>query len=199
MIERLKALTFPFSICLLSTLFIPLFFPSLRLVAFAPLITLIISRFSLPISLWLSTLLGLIIDCLSLSTPLGLFAISHCLSTLLIYRYRKYFLEEKVFIFALYSTLFSFVSTLIIFILFALIEIRLKLNFFILFSDLILMPIIDGVYACVFVLLPMSFYQLMTKPRRMLQLKITYARWRKKLLIRWNQLRSKYDSRSLSQ
>lgn len=190
MLAHLKSLTFPFCICLLSTLIIPLYLPSFRLLPFAPLITIIVSRFRLPNALWLAAILGLMVDLLSFSTPLGLFSLNYCLSTLLIYRYRKYFLEEKVFIFALYSILFSFVCSSILFLLFALIEIRLKLTLPILFSDFILMPILDGIYAGLFVLFPMYAYQLIVEPKRIMQLKITFLKWRKKALLRWNQLRA---------
>lgn len=188
--QYIKSLSFPFAICFLATLLFPIFIPSCRILAFAPLITLIISRYSLAITLWSSLTFGFIIDSLSFSTPFGFFALNYCLSSLLIYRYRKYFLEEKVLIFALYSTLFSFVSTFIIFILFALIEIQLKLNIFILFSDLILMPIVDGIYSFLCVLFPMAIYRYILQPKKRLQIKVYYWKLRRKLKMRWEELKA---------
>jgi len=190
MFSQLRTLLAPFCVCFLAMIFFPLFFPSIRILSFAPLITLIISRLSRPIALWLATLSGVIIDLYSIATPFGFFALNYCIATLLIYQYRKYFLEEKIHIFALYSILFSFVSTFIGFILFAVIEVQLKLNIFTLFSDLILMPIFDGVYAYIVVLFPISAYKYLMHPKRILYFKRSYWRLTRKLRIRWNQLRS---------
>ncbi len=183
--NKLLTLILPFTLSYISMLFLPFIIPSVRFLTFAPLITLIMSRFSFHYTLWLTSLIGVLMDLHSINFPLGFFGLNYCLSTLVVYRYKKYFLEEKPHIFALYSVLFSFIATTIHFILSATFEMNIKLHILTFFTDLIFMPILDGIYAFLIVLLPL--YCLRTKFINKLKIIATFAVNLKKLRFLWRQ------------
>ena len=187
MIASLKKIAPSFVISYLSLLLFPSFFPQMRLLAFAPFLTYTAAHCTLPITLWLSMLSGLIVDLYSKSSPMGFFALNHTLTTVIIYRYRSYFTFEKIPIFSLFTTLFSFISTLVHFLLFALIEMQFKLHIFSILTDLLLMPIIDGVYSLVLVFFPIKVTETLTQPQRLRKMK------RKALILRHRALTKLYQ------
>ena len=156
-----------FILSYLGVVLLPALFPFIRLIGFAPFLTLAISQISILPTLWISALAGLIIDLYSPASHIGFFAINYTLTTLLIYRFKKIFPEEKIVIFAIYTSLFSFSSTLIQFILHALIDVNLKLRVLTILTDLIIMPILDGIYALVAILIPLAAICYMTDERRL--------------------------------
>ena len=176
MAAKLKTLLIPFLLCYFGELYLPIIIPNVRFIPYAPLITIIISRFNRAEAIWLAALVGLMIDLYSKGAMLGVFSLNYCISTIIIYRYRKFFSEEKIHIYALYTTLFSVISTAIHFFLFALVETPLKLTFFTIFTDLILMPIFDGVYALVFILTPVTTIKYLSRP--------SYTRYYKSIYLK---------------
>jgi hypothetical protein len=160
-----------FSLSLAGQFLIPLFLPQLKILGFLPYIIFAISRLSLPKVLWCSSLSGLIIDLYSFGPPLGFFAINYALASLILFQYKKFFSEENLPSFVLLATLFSFLSTLIHFFLYGVIDTHLKLSFLTLGTDLICMPLIDGAYTLVWALFPLLLYKYLTEPSRMLYYK----------------------------
>ncbi len=160
-----------FSLSFAGQFFLPLFFPSAKILGFLPYIIFAISRLSLPKALWCSALCGLLIDLTSFGPPLGFFAINYSLSTLILFRYKKFFSEENLLSFALYAIIFSLVSTLIHFSLYAIVDTHLKLSLLTLATDLICMPLIDGAYTLLWALLPLLLYKYLTEPSRLLYYK----------------------------
>lgn len=154
----------PFLLCLVGHLLLPLLFPYMRFMAFAPCITLIISWVSLPYALWCSAFIGLLLDLYASRSPLGFFGLIYALTTLIVYRFRKYFLEEKLYIFAVFSVLYSFVGTVIHFFIYA----PVRVHMLTICTDILLMPILDGVYALSWVLFPLAAYKFIKKQ---------YTRW----------------------
>ena len=161
-----------FSICFFCHYF-PFWLPYTRILLFAPLMTLVFSRLSLPISLWLATLSGLYVDLLSYTGILGLSSLNYVLTTLCIYRFRSYFSEEKIHIFSLYTILFSLVSTLF--------QLSFDLplithrppHLLTILTDLLLLPIVDGVYALLLFLYPLKLYKIALTPTSIL----FYQKW----------------------
>jgi len=189
MFEPLKKALPPFVLSFIVLLIFPSLVPQIRLFAFVPFITFVLARNRLPLCLWLSLFAGLIVDLYSNSSPLGFFALNYTLTSVVVYRYRSYFPEEKVHIFALYSVLYSFISTMLHFVLYALIEMHIKIHLFSLITDLFLLPILDGVYALVWVFFPLKVYEKLTEPNRIKELKRRFAKKRRRLLIQLQNLR----------
>jgi len=133
--------------------------PAIRLLGFLPFILFALMRLKLPAALWCSAFAGLTLDLYTFGSPLGFFALNYSLTSLILFRYKKFFSEEKLFPFALYGVAFSFVSTLIHFFLYAIIDVHLKLSFLTLATDLICMPLLDGIYTIVWALLPLLLYK----------------------------------------
>lgn len=138
--------------------------PTIRLLGFLPFLLFSLTRLSLPAALLCSATAGLTLDLYTFGSPLGFFALNYSLTSLILFRYKKFFSEEKLFPFALYGVAFSFTSTLIHFFLYAIIDVHLKLSFLTLVTDLICMPLLDGVYTIIWVLLPLLLYKHM-KPK----------------------------------
>lgn len=193
--SKISSLRYPFLLTLLGTYFLPNMIPSLRFVTFAPLITLGFSRLSLPASLFIAVFAGLFLDLYSPTLPLGFFALNYMLTTLLLYRYRKYFLEEKPHIFALYSTLFSFFSTALHFFLYALIDIHIKLRWQTIFTDFTIMPLLDGLYSFIFVLLPLKIYKHLTTPKMILLYRAIKRKYKYAFLKHIHKVRSLIHAR----
>ena len=137
--------------------------PSLHLTAFIPFLALAAMRYSLQRCLWISLACGLIIDLLSSQMHFGLYALSYSLITLLLYRFNRYFFEEKLHALALFALLFSFLSSAIeLLFLFA----SHKSSLFsprILVTDLFLMPLLDAVYAFLWFTCPMHLISYLKK------------------------------------
>jgi hypothetical protein len=162
----MKFFIFLFFLSLGGELLAPILLPSIRILGFVPLILFSLSRLSLPKTLWISFLAGLTVDLYAKSTPLGFFALNYTCTTLFLVKYKKFFSEEKTLSFAFYGSFFSFISTLLHFFLYPLLGIHMKLTFFTIITDLICMPLIDGVYTLVCGLLPYLLYKYLTDAKR---------------------------------
>ena len=131
--------------------------PPMTLLAFAPWIALLSLSSSLEKTLWLSALAGGCVDLLS-EDPLGIHALNYCLSAALLFRFRKPFSQENPLHFSLFSSLVSLVSTLIQMFLLFLFDRRIPFAGKWLLGDLIGMPLIDGLYAWIWIFLPSMLY-----------------------------------------
>jgi len=129
-------------------------FPMIRLLGFLPFLLLSLLRLPLPKALWASAAAGFTLDLYTSGTPLGLFALNYALTTLVLFRYKKFFSEETIFPLTLYAIAFSSLSTLIHFCLNPFPPAILSL-----FTDLICMPIADGIYTLTWGLLPLTLYK----------------------------------------
>ena len=129
-------------------------FPMVRLLGFLPFLLLSLMRLSLPKALWASAAAGFALDLYTSQTPLGLYALNYSLTTLILFRYKKFFSEDKIFPLMLYAITFSSLSTLIHFCINPFPPSLLSLV-----TDLIFMPIADGIYTLTWVLLPLTLYK----------------------------------------
>lgn len=171
-------LLFSFLLCYLYMVFLPSLTPYVKVLYFCPFVVLLFVGTTFSTSLWFSALAALFVDLHASSTPLGFTCLNYILTTLLVYRFRVYFLEEKIHVFSLYATLFSLCSTFIHFFLYALIDMRLKIHFFTFLTDLLVMPIVDGIYFLLCFLYPLAVIDYLLQPKTLYVLN----KWKKQLV-----------------
>jgi len=154
-------LVFAFFLATLAFFLQAAIFPQMSFLAFSPWIALTILKSqrssSLWKTLWLTSLAGVFTDLFS-DHPMGLHAITYCLSSLFLFRFKNHFLYDRVLHLGLFTTLVSFIST------------QLQLFFLFLFdrrvpftgkwalSDWLGMPIADGIFACLWFAGPLILF-----------------------------------------
>jgi rod shape-determining protein MreD len=141
---------------LFTAFFCTLLFPSIRLFVFAPFLCIAIQSTPLTGALWWAACSGLLLDLLSADFPLGFHALILVGTTALLYPRGKYFIEDKLASLALFSTLFSAIATIFNLALLFFFEKKIPLSWNGIFSDILLMPFIDGLYAFVWFTLPLK-------------------------------------------
>jgi rod shape-determining protein MreD len=134
------------------------FFPNIRLHSFAPFFALAYNRKSLMTSLWIAALCGIAVDLLCSQLKFGLYSLNYCLTTLLSYRQKKHFFEDKPLALSLFTALISGISTLIQLLLTYAFDQGLPFTWKLALTDLIGMPCIDALYAFVWFSCPMQAY-----------------------------------------
>ncbi|MBM3193084.1 MAG: hypothetical protein FJZ59_02480 [Chlamydiae bacterium] len=162
----MKFYLFLFFLSLSGELLAPILFPQIRILGFMPIILFALSRLSLPKTVWVAFIAGLTVDVYAKTTPLGFFALNYILSALFLSRYKKFFSEEKTVSFMFYASFFSFVSTLLHFFLYPFLGSPIKLTLISLFTDLICMPLLDGIYTLIWAILPTFLYKYLTDPKQ---------------------------------
>ncbi len=149
------SLWIPFFLALFFALLGTAFFSEIRIWAFAPFLAILYHRVSLSKALWISFSCGLLIDCLSSQFYFGLFSLNHTLASLLLYKQKNNFFEDKTIAFALNTTLIAlFLSFFLL--LFSCWSCAITCSLPLILSDLILMPFLDGLYALIWFTCPIS-------------------------------------------
>lgn len=154
---------FPFLLALFTACFATAFFPNLRLIAFAPFLALVYLRKDFPRSLWLAFWCGLIMDCLTSQFFLGLQALNYLLATLLLYRQKRHFFEDKSLSLPLFTAIVSLVSTILHWMFLYALDKKIPMTWKFAAIDLLIMPLLDAVYAFVWFTCPMQFYHYVRK------------------------------------
>lgn len=156
-------LLFPFFLALFVALFGSAFLPSLHLMAFSPFLALVYQKKRFVYSLWIALGCGLIMDLLTSQTRFGLVAINYLTTTLILQRQKRHFFEDRSLALCLFTFIISAVSTLIqgIFLIIAGETLQLSGKFF--FTDLVLMPLFDALYALVWFIGPMKLVHYIQK------------------------------------
>lgn len=126
---------------------LPLFFPSLHLLFFAPFLALCFYRCSLSGCLWWALSCGFVIDLLSAQTRLGTYAMNYCLTTLCLYRYKFHFFEDRLSTLPIMTLCFACLSTLIQTAIFYMIGKSFSLSWEWMASNLFFSPLQDALYA----------------------------------------------------
>ena len=152
---RHLSLWIPFSLAFFFASVGTALFPEIRIWAFAPFLAILHHRVNFSKALWISFFCGLIIDCLSSQLRFGLFALNHVFVSLLLYREKRHFFEEKALALSLYATVISAFLSLF-FMLFSYWSGGIEWSIALVFSDLVLMPFLDGVYAFLWFTCPLS-------------------------------------------
>ncbi len=155
---RQISLFFPFSLALFIALFGTALFPHIKFTAFAPFLALLYNKKSFSSSLWISALCGLSLDLLSSERLLGLYALSYSLTTLLAFKQKRHFFEDKPLALSLFTLLISVISTLCQILLISIFDRSLPLSGKLFLTDIILMPMVDALYAFLWFSCPMMLY-----------------------------------------
>lgn len=155
---RKVPLFIPFLLALIFALFGHLFFPYVRLSAFAPFLAIIYNRLSFSKVLWISFGCGLIIDLLSSHTRLGLYALNLVLTTAITYFQRRHFFEDKAIALSLFTTLIALISMTIQLFLVHIFDKGIPISVKTILSDVIFMSALDGLYAFLWFTSPIRLY-----------------------------------------
>lgn len=156
-------LIIPFLLALSAALFGNVFLPHIKLIAFAPFLAIVFTRKTFVASLWLACLSGLVIDLLSSQLRFGLHSLNYCLTAILIFHQKRNFFEDKPTALSLYTALVSCASSVIQLFLIYAFDTGLNFSWMLMITDLILMPLTDGVYAFLWFVLPIKGYKFLQK------------------------------------
>ena len=154
---------FPFFlISLFFTLLATSLFPYVKWLSFAPFLVITYSSRPLIPSLWIAAFSGLIMDILSQDNPFGLHCLNYVLTTLLIHRYRHYFVDRAIGL-ASYTFLFSSISTLIQFLGHCFFASPIPITLIGCITDFICLPLLDALYSFIWFSCPLFMYNLIKK------------------------------------
>jgi len=143
-----------FTLAFISTITAPAILGGLSLNCFAPFLCLSYTKKNFVYSLWLSLFCGLIIDLLSTEYKFGLMSLAYSIAAAIMYRYCRFFSNTKSFSLCLYVIIFSSLLSIInIFLLSSFIK-HFNLSLVGIITDVIVMPILDGVYTLLLFILP---------------------------------------------
>lgn len=150
-----RQLSLLFFVTLSLTLFMPVLAPGLNLIYFAPFLIVSYYQKKLLTCLWYALGCGLVLDLLSAEVRIGFFALSFCLTTVVLYRQKQYFFADNASTLPIMTFFFSFLATVVHAVL---ANVLAKTTFFSMewvATDLLLMPAADALYAlAIFVALP---------------------------------------------
>lgn len=136
-----------FFYALFLALTLPSLMPNVHLIYFAPFLILTYYNKSKFFSMWMSFLCGFLIDLLAFKTRLGIYPLSYCLSTWILYPQKQHFFEDSLSTLPIMTFLFSILSTLIQIVLNNLFGQQISFSLDLVFHDLIGMPLLDAFYA----------------------------------------------------
>jgi len=154
-----------FFLGLFAFFFGTVFFPSFRLIVFAPFLAIVFQQKSFLYSLWMAAFVGLIVDLFNTEFRFGLFSLSYILTTLGSYREKRRFFEESLLTLPLYTTLISFVFSVVTFCLITFFHQRLSFNISVLFTNFLILPLVDGLYGFLWFSCPMILYNIFKRNR----------------------------------
>ena len=160
--HRRLDLIFIFS--MVSLIATPALLPQWHLLFFAPFLVIASYQKSFSTCLWFAFFCGLFLDLLSSNIYLGLHACCFGLTIAILYPQRRHFFADSISTLPILTFYFSLLSTLISAILFYCIESKNVFSWPWMWTDVIVMPMIDAFYAfCCFILPALVIG---TKPRK---------------------------------
>lgn len=151
-------LVLPLSITLFFLLFSSTLFPYVKLSPFSIFLAFLYHRYPLEKCLWISALCGLTIDLFSADTRLGTQAFALSLTTLLLYRQKHHFFEDKPLVLALFAFPISVLWTALQWLIVPLSGIPFSFSPALFITDLFVMPLFDTLYALLFFCFPLLFF-----------------------------------------
>ncbi len=152
-----------FFLALFSACFSSAYLGCVKIIPFAPFFVILILRKPLLTALSISVFCGTLMDLLSSDTPFGIYALNYCLTTLLLYRQKRNFLEDKPLSFSLFTLIYSLTSALILGMLIKFYGLSYKLPLGPLSNTLLLLPLLDAFYAFIWFTCPLGTYALAVK------------------------------------
>ena len=132
-------------------------FPTLKLFYFAPYMATVCYRYGYIPSLWIACSVGLLVDLFTAHPLFGVHAFVYTVVTAFLYKQQHLFFADSKGSFFLLTFLFSTLTTALLWAFFFFLEGRASLSLKILWSDFIVMPLVDSFYG----LLLFSFPQLL--------------------------------------
>ncbi|MBN1914612.1 MAG: hypothetical protein JW769_01835 [Parachlamydiales bacterium] len=133
------------------------YFSPLKLYYFAPFLVLVALRTSFNSALWIAALTGLLIDLLNSSHHFGTYSLCYTLSVMLLMTQKKY-LNDKAVNMGFYTFAFSFITSLFLIISSYIFDRGVVLSPLSLITIFFLMPLIDMIYALLWIALPLELY-----------------------------------------
>jgi rod shape-determining protein MreD len=155
---RQASLIFSFSLALFFAICGTVFLPRVHLLAFSPFLALLYNNTHFIKALWIASLCGLIIDLLSSEFHFGVHALNYCLTTLLLYKQKKHFVEDRALALSLFTVIISIISTLLQFFLISIFDRALPLSGKLILTDLMIMPMADAAYAFIWFTCPLKLF-----------------------------------------
>lgn len=152
-----KNLIFAFVSCLILTLLTPVVAPGFRLMFFTPFLVILFYKKSLAYSMWWAFFCGFILDLFSVQPPFGFYACNYTLATGIIYAQKRNFFADHLSTLPIMTFLLSSTITVLEVIFLYTFGSHPSLGFQWLFSDLLIMPAFDALFAFLwFILIPIS-------------------------------------------
>lgn len=149
----LSSLFLPFLLAIFCLFVIPLFFPSWHLTFLAPPLIIVFYQRPLLQTLWYGIFAGIFVDLLG-GEKLGFHAASYLLTLLAISPMKTIFFPDRLSTLPFLTACFSTLSTAINFLLLKFLSQGFPFQLSWAFTDLILMPLFDGLYAFFLFTLP---------------------------------------------
>ncbi len=153
----------PFCLALAAALFCSAGFPALHLSFFAPFLALAYYTAPFSKSLWISLGCGVILDLISSEFRFGLMTLTWALTTLLVYKQKKHFFEDKPLALSLFTAVIAAVSTTLELTTIYLFDRGLSISFASACIDTLLMSAVDGLYAFLWFTCPLKLYKYIKK------------------------------------
>ncbi|MCH9609480.1 MAG: hypothetical protein S4CHLAM45_10020 [Chlamydiales bacterium] len=162
-----------FFISFLSALLFPSYFPTVHLVFFAPHLVVCFYKKTRYAVLWRSLGCGVLIDLLSSAPIFGVTPLSYSIATLFLYGRKSNFFEDKPSTIPVLTIFFSMVVGVITAAIYLIFGSGYTFSWRFIVTDLLEMPILDGLFALFLFALPFQI------GRRVAKLKF-YAHFKKK-------------------
>ncbi len=164
-------LTKAFFIALAMLLLSSALFTNLSLAYFVPVIIITIYRYELVICLWLAMSCGLILDLLSSTWFFGMHSCTYVLTTALLYSSKKNLFEDSIITLPLFTAIYSSLATLILWFLVSFLDKSIPLSSIWILKDLLLMPLLDSIYAFICFTIPLVLLRSRRRQTRQLKFK----------------------------
>ena len=147
-----------FFLSVLSTIITPALIFSWRVNLLIPILVWSFYLFPKGESLYIAVSCGLLSDLMSSHEPLGIFALSYCLSHFFLYQKKQQFFEDSLSTLPIMSFIYSSISTCLQFLLLKLFAHTPSASWAWAFTDLLLMPALDAFFAALFFSFPLHFF-----------------------------------------
>lgn len=152
-----------FFLALGVALFGSVFWPGLRLFAFAPFLALVFMRSSFLTALWIALATGLIIDLLSSQMRFGSYSLIYTLAAVLTYHQKRHFFADKPLALSLYTAVISLVASSLELTFLYVLDAKLPVNWKTIAFDLFGLSVLDALYAFVCFTCPMKVHSYLKK------------------------------------
>jgi rod shape-determining protein MreD len=132
-------------------------FPNIRLIGYAPLFAVIALTTSKRTAIFCSVFAGIIID-LFASTSFGFNALLYCLSIFFLYDQKRFFKDEALSL-SLYTIIICMVISSLRYLLYFIFSLHVFFSFYTIFSDIIIMSVVDGIFSMIFIFIPIKLIE----------------------------------------